>query len=189
MMHNGHGSQTPNGAMMGGPHGNLGPGPGPVHVHAHGQFGMGPHPGLNVHGGEQGSMGRANQIWITGEFFGVQRARDMLLGMAMQKVRLRLRFVYFCRAAAVRRPLPKTRKIAEPNLQSRLVISRDTAILPRKLDWLLTEKLEDIKTVMSDNGTYMQVPAVGSQASLITVFGDHRVNIERTIRTIMTMVR
>jgi len=72
--------------------------------------------------------------------------------------------------------------------QSKLVISRDTAILPRKLDWLLTERIEDVKSIMSDNGTYVQVPAVGSQASLITVFGDHRVNIERTIRSIMALV-
>ena len=28
-----------------------------------------------------------NSIWITGEFFGVQRARDMLLQLAMTKVR------------------------------------------------------------------------------------------------------
>jgi hypothetical protein len=68
------------------------------------------------------------------------------------------------------------------------VISRDTAILPRKLDWLLTERLEDIKVIMNDNGTYIQVPSVGSQASLITVFGDHRVNIERTIRSVMALV-
>jgi hypothetical protein len=73
-------------------------------------------------------------------------------------------------------------------MQSRLVISRDTAILPRKLDWLLTERLEDIKAIMNDNGTYIQVPSVGSQASLITVFGDHRVNIERTIRSVMALV-
>lgn len=68
------------------------------------------------------------------------------------------------------------------------MISRDTAILPRKLDWLLTERLEDIKAIMNDNGTYIQVPSVGSQASLITVFGDHRVNIERTIRSVMALV-
>lgn len=47
----------------------------------------GPHPGLSVHGGEQGVLGKSNQIWITGEFFGVQRARDMLLNIAMQKVK------------------------------------------------------------------------------------------------------
>ncbi|XAO22317.1 hypothetical protein I312_101086 [Cryptococcus bacillisporus CA1280] len=104
---------------------------------------------------EQGMLGKSNQIWITGEFFGVQRARDMLLNIAMQKCKL--------------------------------VISRDTAILPRKLDWLLTQKIEDVKTIMNDNGTYIQVPSVGSQASLITVFGDHRVNIERTIRGIMAL--
>lgn len=51
------------------------------------QFNAGPHPGLSVHGGEQGNLGKANQIWITGEFFGVQRARDMLLSIAGQKVR------------------------------------------------------------------------------------------------------
>jgi hypothetical protein len=50
------------------------------------QFGTGPHPGLSVHGGEQGILGKSNQIWITGEFFGVQRARDMLLNVAVQKV-------------------------------------------------------------------------------------------------------
>ncbi|WVO20505.1 uncharacterized protein IAS62_001802 [Cryptococcus decagattii] len=111
-----------------------------------------PQPGFQQ---EQGMLGKSNQIWITGEFFGVQRARDMLLNIAMQKCKL--------------------------------VISRDTAILPRKLDWLLTQKIEDVKTIMNDNGTYIQVPSVGSQASLITVFGDHRVNIERTIRGVMAL--
>ena len=69
------------------------------------------------------------------------------------------------------------------------MISRDTAVLPRKLDWLLTERIEEVKSIMGDNGTYIQVPPVGSQASLITVFGDHRVNIERTNRSIMALVR
>jgi len=134
------------------PMGNMPVGPGDIGM---GQFGQGPHPGLSVHSGEQGMLGKANQIWITGEFFGVQRARDMLLTVAVQK--------------------------------SKLVISRDTAILPRKLDWLLTERIDDIRNIMCDNGTYIQVPSVGSQASLITVFGDHRVNIERTIRSVMAL--
>lgn len=135
-----------------------------------GPYGSGPHPGLSVHSGEQGMLGKSNQVWITGEFFGVQRARDMLLNVAMQKVHSDFRFSH-----------------AELILQSKLVISRDTAILPRKLDWLLTERIEEFKAIMSDNGTYVQVPSVGSQASLITVFGDHRVNIERTIRSIMAL--
>lgn len=42
---------------------------------------------------------------------------------------------------------------------------------------------------MNDNGTFINFPAVGSQASLISIYGDHRVNIERTIRAVMQLVR
>lgn len=67
-------------------------------------------------------------------------------------------------------------------------MSRDTAILPRKLDWMVTDRAEDLKGVMSDNATFIQFPAIGSSTSLITVYGDHRVNIQRTIRFIMGLV-
>ncbi|KAL1715481.1 hypothetical protein EV715DRAFT_207370 [Schizophyllum commune] len=96
-----------------------------------------------------------NVIWITGEFFGVQRARDMLLQVAATK--------------------PQS------------IISRDTAILPRKLDWMVTDRAEDLKAIMSDNGTFIQFPALGSSTSLITVYGDHRVSVQRTIRSIMQL--
>ena len=69
-----------------------------------------------------------------------------------------------------------------------MVISRDTAILPRKLDWMVTDRADDLKTIMSDNATFIQFPALGSSTSLITVYGDHRVNIQRTIRSIMQLV-
>ncbi|KAJ7900099.1 cytoplasmic protein [Mycena olivaceomarginata] len=91
-----------------------------------------------------------NVIWITGEFFGVQRARDMLF-------------------------------------QSKSVISRDTAILPRKLDWMVTDRADDLKSIVSDNATFIHFPPLGSSTSLITVYGDHRVNIQRTIRSIMAL--
>ncbi|KAJ7597282.1 cytoplasmic protein [Mycena floridula] len=94
-------------------------------------------------------------IWITGEFFGVQRARDMLFQVSVNK--------------------------------SKSVISRDTAILPRKLDWMVTDRADDLKSIMSDNATFIQFPALGSSTSLITVYGDHRVNIQRTIRSIMLL--
>lgn len=101
-------------------------------------------------------LSKQNLIFITGEFFGVQRARDMLFQVSMHK--------------------------------SKCIISRDTAMLPRKLDWLLSDKLEDVKNIMIDNGTFINFPMVGSQASLISVYGDHRVNIERTLRAIMQLV-
>ncbi|KAF9480442.1 cytoplasmic protein [Pholiota conissans] len=97
----------------------------------------------------------SNIIWITGEFFGVQRARDMLVQVSVNK--------------------------------SKSVISRDTAILPRKLDWMVTDRAEDLRTIMSDNATFIQFPPLGSSTSLITVYGDHRVNIQRTIRSIMQL--
>ncbi|CDS81860.1 KH domain protein [Sporisorium scitamineum] len=103
----------------------------------------------------KGVAAHQNQIHITGEFFGVQRARDMLFQVSMHK--------------------------------SKGIISRDAAILPRKLDWMLTERLEELRSIMIDNGTFVAFPLLGSQASVISVFGDHHVNIERTIRSIMQL--
>ncbi|KAJ7932640.1 cytoplasmic protein [Mycena leptocephala] len=111
------------------------------------------HPGAD----SQGPNARnGNVIWITGEFFGVQRARDMLFQVSVNK--------------------------------SKSVISRDTAILPRKLDWMVTDRADDLKSIVSDNATFIQFPPLGSSTSLITVYGDHRVNIQRTIRSIMQLV-
>ncbi|GAA5876213.1 hypothetical protein JCM1840_007074 [Sporobolomyces johnsonii] len=100
-------------------------------------------------------LAKQNLIFITGEFFGVQRARDMLFQVSLHK--------------------------------SKCIISRDTAILPRKLDWMLSDRLDDLKQIMNDNGTFINFPPLGSQASLISVYGDHRVNIERSIRAVMAL--
>ncbi|EGO02484.1 hypothetical protein SERLA73DRAFT_158482 [Serpula lacrymans var. lacrymans S7.3] len=110
----------------------------------------------------QGLVGSENEkpgasarhiIWVTGEFFGVQRARDMLLQLSANK--------------------------------SKSVVSRDSAILPRKLDWMILEHAEDLKSIMSDNASHVELPPIGSSNSLITVYGDQRVNVQRTIRSIM----
>jgi hypothetical protein len=90
---NAHPHQTMDGNRFGNGHAGMGV---PPNVRVPGQYGQGPHPGLAIHGGEQGSMGKANQIWITGEFFGVQRARDMLLNVAAQKVSIPLSLQVLC---------------------------------------------------------------------------------------------
>ena len=64
---------------------------------------------------------------------------------------------------------------------------RDTVILPRKLDWMLTDRMDDLKTIMNDNATFITFPPIGSSTSLITVYGDNKVNIQRTIRSIMQL--
>ncbi|KAF5355949.1 hypothetical protein D9756_004263 [Leucocoprinus leucothites] len=96
-----------------------------------------------------------NTIWITGEFFGVQRARDMLYKVSLTK--------------------------------RNTTFSKDTAILPRKLDWMITDRAEDLRSIMSDNSTFIHFPPLGSSTSLISVFGDSKVNVQRTIRSIMQL--
>lgn len=98
---------------------------------------------------------RQNTIYIAGEYFGVQRARDMLFQVSLHK--------------------------------SKSIISRDVAILPRKIDWMLGERLEELRTIMLDNATFIKLPLLGSQTSIVSVYGDNRVNIERSIRSMMQL--
>lgn len=53
---------------------------------------------------------------------------------------------------------------------------------------MLTERLEELKTIMSDNATYLEFPPLGSQTSVVSIYGDERVNIHRSIRAIMLLV-
>lgn len=50
---------------------------------------------------------------------------------------------------------------------------------------MLLERADDLKQIMSDNGTFIQFPYVGSQSSTVSVFGDQRAGIQRTIRSLM----
>jgi len=52
---------------------------------------------------------------------------------------------------------------------------------------MLSDRLEEIRAIMYDNGTFINFPVIGSQASLISVYGDQRVSIERTIRSVMQL--
>ncbi|KAF8529357.1 hypothetical protein JB92DRAFT_3199917 [Gautieria morchelliformis] len=52
-------------------------------------------------------------------------------------------------------------------------ISCDPALVLHKLDWMLTNRMDEPRTFMRDNGTYINSPSVGSQTSLINVFGNN----------------
>jgi hypothetical protein len=41
---------------------------------------------------------------------------------------------------------------------------------------------------MDDNGTYIQVPVVGSKSEMVTAFGDHHTHIERSLRNLAQLV-
>ena len=68
-------------------------------------------------------------------------------------------------------------------------MSRDALILPRKLDWMLSCQLEGLRAIMSDNATFISFPSPGDANNAITIFGDSRFNIQRTIRNVMRLVR
>ncbi len=51
-------------------------------------------PDISLSPGTTGSSRSSSVIWITGEFFGVQRARDMLYQVSATKVRLLYTKVY-----------------------------------------------------------------------------------------------
>lgn len=53
---------------------------------------------------------------------------------------------------------------------------------------MVTDRPDDLKSIMADNATFIHFPPLGSSTSLITVYGDHRVNIQRAIRSIMQLV-
>jgi hypothetical protein len=64
---------------------------------------------------------------------------------------------------------------------------KQTALSFRKIDFILLERLDEIRKIMETNGTYVSLPALGSAQSCIRVQGAETLHIERTIRAIMTI--
>ncbi|KAL9552658.1 hypothetical protein MBANPS3_003663 [Mucor bainieri] len=56
---------------------------------------------------------------------------------------------------------------------------------PRKRDWLLLYKRDELTKLMRDNGSFIVFPPFGSEdANQIQVFAENSINIERTLRTL-----
>lgn len=72
--------------------------------------------------------------------------------------------------------------------KSRNQFKRQVTLMPRKLDWLLLERLEALREVMLDNSTFIEFPLIGSQRGQVTVHGTSRVDVERSIRILMQLV-
>jgi len=53
---------------------------------------------------------------------------------------------------------------------------------------MLISKREALKKIMQDNATFIEFPPIGSSNDTIFVYGDERVFVERTIRSIMLLV-
>lgn len=73
------------------------------------------------------------------------------------------------------------------NHKRKQMVSREVAILPRKLDWMLTARPDDLLAIMGDNATYIEFPPVMAQTGVMIVVGENRVDVERTVRSIMQL--
>ncbi|RUP12500.1 hypothetical protein BC936DRAFT_139809, partial [Jimgerdemannia flammicorona] len=61
---------------------------------------------------------------------------------------------------------------------------KDSVLQPRKLDWMLMHRRDELRTIMYDNGSFLQFPPLGSGHNMVTVFAENRVNAERTLRSL-----
>ncbi|KAJ9112499.1 hypothetical protein QFC22_006246 [Naganishia vaughanmartiniae] len=66
------------------------------------------------------------------------------------------------------------------------VFSKEAAVVPRKLDWLISEKQREITRIMSDNGSHVEL-IPGPQAGVVRVYGDHRISVDRTMKHLMML--
>ncbi|KAG0246856.1 hypothetical protein BGX31_006920, partial [Mortierella sp. GBA43] len=100
---------------------------------------------------------RSNEIYITGEAKQVAIAKNALL-------------------EAYRRAQSAS-----------LSCTRQVSIATPKLDWMLLNHREKLRTIMTDNATFIAFPPLGGTHPTISVYGESNVNVERTIRTVMQL--
>ncbi|KAG0010158.1 hypothetical protein BGZ80_001742 [Entomortierella chlamydospora] len=65
--------------------------------------------------------------------------------------------------------------------------TRQVSIASRKLDWMLLNHRDRLRSIMNDNATFIAFPPLGATHPVIIVYGESRVNVERTIRTVMQL--
>ncbi|KAF8928186.1 hypothetical protein BGZ58_009824 [Dissophora ornata] len=100
---------------------------------------------------------RYNEIYITGEAKQVAIAKDAL-------------------SRAYRRAQSAS-----------LSCTRQVNIATRKLDWMLLNHRDKLRSIMLDNATFIAFPPLGGTHPTISVYGESNVNVERTIRTVMQL--
>lgn len=105
-----------------------------------------------------------NEIHITGEPAKIQIVKDALL-----------------RAY--------TRAQATSPTYTRQVNLGQVDVASRKLDWILLNNRDKLRSIMIDNASFIAFPPLGATNPIIVVHGESRVNVERTIRAVMQLVR
>ena len=79
------------------------------------------------------------------------------------------------------------RKIHELVSRTKLFM-KDTQIAAAKIDNILLGRMEKVRKIMEINGTYIMFPPLASRRSMIRVQGVEGLQIERTMKEIMSLV-
>jgi hypothetical protein len=107
----------------------------------------------------------------------------------------------YCPPGAIRRPEDQvfiTGKTPEDILHAKqklhdLVMSTKVFVKPvvvtdTKLDSILLERLDKVRKIIENNGSYILLPPLGMQRGLVRVQGTDVLNVERTVRELMALV-
>jgi hypothetical protein len=64
---------------------------------------------------------------------------------------------------------------------------KDVAITTSKVDYILLERLDKIRKIVEQNGSYVLLPPLGNHSGLLRVQATDILNVERTVRDIMSL--
>lgn len=67
-------------------------------------------------------------------------------------------------------------------------LSKDVVLHGSKIDWIITEKLEKLREIMEEDATFISLPPLGTESTVITVTGSTLPLIERSIRRMNKLV-
>ncbi|KAL9548218.1 hypothetical protein MBANPS3_005799 [Mucor bainieri] len=72
------------------------------------------------------------------------------------------------------------KKLAAQKMKS--MHRKDSNMDPKKLDWILLNKRDELRKVMRDNGSYFKFPMIGSGSNSVSIYAENRIYVERSIR-------
>lgn len=69
------------------------------------------------------------------------------------------------------------------------VYVKDVVITASKIDEILLERLDKVRRIIENNGSYVLLPRLGEQRGMVRVQATDILNVERTVREVMALVR
>ena len=68
------------------------------------------------------------------------------------------------------------------------IFVKPVAITDTKLDNIILERLDKVRKIIENNGSYILLPPLGQQRGVVRIQGVDVLNVERTIRELMALV-